>query len=307
MHVVARGSGDAILFIHGIPTSNQLWTGIIDRLLGEQLRGRFACLAVDLPGLGKTPKGRRGLEQLHELAEAIERVRIERNIDKWHVVGHDAGSAIAVQYAHQFPERVERLALLSPALFPELKPFHLFRIIRRPVLGELLAPVVNFVFWKIAMRRALRERCAELSAAVKDFAAPFCGPLGAWRLMSVLRWGDPAEVLAAIPAMLPQLRMPTIIFQGLHDPALPRTFAERAGASIPNSRVVMVEAGHFIPLNNPDVVAAELLRFFEKTKSAGTTAATFASQASLELRAWARRAGRPDSPRLDRRPRSSTA
>ena len=265
MHVVARGSGDAILFIHGIPTSNQLWSEIIDRLLGDHLRGRFACLAVDLPGLGKTPKGRHELEQLRELAETIERIRIERKIEKWHVVGHDAGSAIAVQYAHQFPERVGRLALLSPALFPELKPFHLFRIIRRPVIGELLAPVVNFVFWKIAMRRALRERRAELAAAVRDFAAPFSGPLGAWRLMSVLRWGNPAEVLAAIPAMLPQLRMPTIIFQGLHDPALPRMFAERASASIPNSRVVMVEAGHFIPLNKPDVVAAELLRFFEET------------------------------------------
>jgi pimeloyl-ACP methyl ester carboxylesterase len=306
MHVDARGSGDAILFIHGIPTSNQLWSGIIDRLLADQRHGRFACLAVDLPGLGKSPKGRHGLAQLQELAEGIERIRIERRIDKWHVVGHDAGSAIAVQYAHQFPERVERLALLSPALFPELKPFHLFRIIRRPVLGELLAPVVNFVFWKIAMRHALRERRGELSAAVKDFAAPFSGLLGAWRLMSVLRWGNPVEVLAAIPAMLPQLRMPTIIFQGLHDPALPRTFAERADTLIPNCKLVMVDAGHFIPLNNPDVVTAELVRFFEEAKGTGTTAATFASQPSLELRARARRAGRPDSSRLGRQ-RSLTA
>jgi pimeloyl-ACP methyl ester carboxylesterase len=303
MHLVARGSGDPILFIHGIPTSNQLWTGIIDRLLGDQLHGRFACLAVDLPGLGKTPKGRHGLKRLQELAELIERIRIDRKIDKWHVVGHDAGSAVAVQYAHQFPERVERLALLSPALFPELKPFHLFRIIRCPVVGELLAPLVNFVFWKIAMRRALRERRAELAATVKDFNAPFSGPLGAWRLMSVLRWGNPVEVLAAIPAMLPQLRLPTIIFQGLHDPALPRTFAERAGALIPNSKLVMVDAGHLIPLNNPEVVATELLRFFEETEDTGGADAIFANEPSLELHACARCVG----PRLSRRPRSLTA
>jgi pimeloyl-ACP methyl ester carboxylesterase len=257
MHLVVRGSGHPVLFIHGIPTSNELWTGIIDKLLGE-----FACFAVDLPGLGKTPKGAHGLERLQTLAESIEKIRIEQKVEKWHVVGHDAGSAIAVQYAHQYPERVARLALLSPALFPELQPFHLFRVVRRVVVGELLAPAINFIFWKIAMRRALRERRAELAAAVKDFAAPFSGPLGAWRFMSVLRWGNPAEVLAATPAMLPQLRMPTIIFQGLGDPALPRTFAERAKALIPNSRLVMVAAGHFIPLNNPEVVGAELRRFF---------------------------------------------
>jgi len=156
-----------------------------------------------------------GLEQLEALADGIEQIRVEHKIDKWHVVGHDAGSAIAVRYAHRFQERVDRLALLSPAVFPELKPFHLFRILRKPVIGELMAPVVNAIFWNIAMRYAVEQQRSELNDAVVDFHAPFSGPWGAWRLMSVLRWGNPAEVLAAVPAMLPQLLIPTIIFSGL--------------------------------------------------------------------------------------------
>ena len=80
--------------------------------------------------------------------------------------------------------------------------------------------------------------------------------------MSVLRWGNPAEVLATMPAMLPQLLMPTIIFQGSRDKAVPEDFAKRACALIPRSKVVTVDSGHFIPLNNPDVVASELLHFF---------------------------------------------
>ena len=48
MYLVSRGSGYPVLFIHGIPTSSQLWSGIIDKILG-----RFTCMAVDLPGLGK--------------------------------------------------------------------------------------------------------------------------------------------------------------------------------------------------------------------------------------------------------------
>ena len=260
MHLHSRGSGYPVLFIHGIPTSGQLWTGVVDRLAG-----RFACLAVDLPGLGKSPKAPNGPNQLEALAESIEKIRIEQKIDKWHVVGHDAGSAVAVHYAYRFQKRVARLALLSPALFPELKPFHLFRVIRRPIVGELLAPLVNFIFWKIAMRYALREQRANLDTAVEDFSAPFSGPLGGWRLMSVLRWGNPTDVLAAIPVMLPQLLVPTIIFQGSRDPAVPHAFALRARALLPNSQLIMVDAGHFIPLNNPDAVATELLRFFEGT------------------------------------------
>jgi pimeloyl-ACP methyl ester carboxylesterase len=261
MYLRSRGSGFPVLFIHGIPTSSQLWSGIIDKLLG-----RFTCMAVDLPGLGRTPKDRHedgcSLNQLEAVADQIEKIRVEHGIARWHVVGHDAGSAIAVHYAHRFPDRVDHLALLSPAVFPELKPFHLFRVIRRPVIGELLAPVVNAIFWKIAMRYAMEPPRAELNDAVEDFHAPFSGPLGAWRLMSVLRFGNPAELLASIPEMLPQLLMPTLIFQGSHDKAIPETFARRASALIPQSKVVMVDSGHFIPLNCPEVVAAELIRFF---------------------------------------------
>jgi pimeloyl-ACP methyl ester carboxylesterase len=205
---------------------------------------------------------------LEILADQIEKIRVEHGIAKWHVVGHDAGSAIAVYYAHRFQDRVDHLALLSPAVFPELKPFHLFRVIRRPVIGELLAPVVNAIFWKIAMRYAMEPQRQGLNDVVEDFHAPFSGPLGAWRLMSVLRFGDPAEVLASIPEMLPELLMPTLIFQGSHDKAIPETFARRASALIPQSKVVMVDSGHFIPLNNPEVVAAELLRFFGGTGAA---------------------------------------
>ena len=263
MHLVSRGSGYPVLFIHGIPTSNRLWSGTIDKMLG-----RFTCHAVDLPGLGKSPKQGRGIEQLESLADLIEQVRIENRIEKWHVVGHDAGSAIAVHYAYRFQHRVDRLALLSPAVFPELKPFHLFRVLRRPVIGELFAPVVNAIFWNIAMRAVLEQRYTELNDTVKDFHAPFSGPFGAWRLMSVLRFGNPSEILASIPAMLPELRIPTLIFQGSRDRAIPETFARRASALIPQSRVVMVDSGHFIPLSNPEVVSRELLGFFEGASGA---------------------------------------
>jgi len=256
MYLLSRGTGYPVLFIHGIPTSGQLWNGVIDKLGGQ-----YTCHAVDLPGLGRSPKGAYRPSQLEVLADQIEQIRIENNIEKWHVVGHDAGSAIAVHYAFRFQERVDRLALLSPAVFPELKLFHLFRILRRPVIGELLAPIVNSIFWNVAMRNAVEGR-EELTDTVKDFHAPFAGPMGAWRMMAMLRWGKPEEVLAAIPAMLPQLLIPTLIFQGSHDKAVPELFAHRASALIPRSKVVMVDSGHFIPLNNPEVVAAELMSFF---------------------------------------------
>ena len=115
------------------------------------------------------------------------------------------------------------------------------------------------------MRYALQKKRVELCNVLEDFSASSSGPLGAWRLMSVLRRDNPAEVLASVPPVLPQLSVPALIFRGSDDLALQESFAIRAGALIPQSRLVTVDAGHFFRLNDPDLVTIELKRFFEGT------------------------------------------
>jgi pimeloyl-ACP methyl ester carboxylesterase len=197
------------------------------------------------------------------MAKQIDLLRIEAKVDRLHVVGHDAGSVIAVQYAHSYRDRVCRLALLSPALFPDLKPFYLLEILRKPILGELLAPLVNPIFWKIAMPSATRNQENLVDAILSDFHEPFLGLKGSWQFMRALRWGSPYEVLAHVPGMLPQLTAPTLIFHGSRDPAIPQSFALRTQRLIPKSQLVHVDCGHFIPLNRPEFVAGTLDRFFD--------------------------------------------
>lgn len=256
MHLLTQGSGDSVLFLHGIPTSCHLWKGVI-----EKMTDKFTCIAVDLPGLGKTPRTLEGFRGLDAIVARIEALRVRCNIDKWHVVGHDAGCAIAVHYAHQHQAHVHRLALLTPSIFPDLEPFRLFEILRRPIIGEMMAPLVNMIFWKLVMRQALDEN-QNRQIALDDFKAPFRGFTGAWRLMSLLRWGNPIEVLASIPNLLPELLVPTLIMHGSQDPAVPEQFALRASKLIPNSKIILLNSGHFLPMNEPTAIADELLSFF---------------------------------------------
>jgi pimeloyl-ACP methyl ester carboxylesterase len=257
MHLTRCGSGDPILFIHGMPTSSRLWRGIIERLCG-----RFTCFAIDLPGLGNSPHEPYDPDFLRHLAEQIDQIRIENKIDKWHVVGHDAGTVVAVHYARYFAEHVACMALLSPALFPELKPFYLLEALRKPILGELLAPLVGPIFWKIAMHRAV-SGVESGDQAVGDFSRPFSGFSGSWAFMRVLRWGQPATVLAEVPTFLPDLRMPTLIFHAAQDVAIPESFARRASTLMPNASMVTLQSGHFLPLNQPEPVATGLAGFFD--------------------------------------------
>jgi pimeloyl-ACP methyl ester carboxylesterase len=254
VHCTHQGNGDAIVFIHGMPTNSKLWNGII-----RELSSQHRCFAVDLPGMGKTPFIPYSRDYLDRLAKQIESLRVQHGVTKWHVVGHDAGAAIAVQYASCFSRNVACLALLSPAIFPELKPFFLLNALRKPVIGEVLAPLLNFLFWQVAMRRAIAVKSN--GPLLHDFYQPFSGLAGAWQLMRLVRWGRPEDMLGGIPALLPGLSMPTLLFHGMRD-VLPAAFAERAALLISHSRVVKLDAGHFIPLDRPNEVADSLRSFF---------------------------------------------
>lgn len=259
MHCTHRGKGEPILFIHGMPTNHKLWDGVI-----AQLSSRHRCFAVDLPGMGETPFAPYSSDYLDRMAKQMELLRIQHGVNKWHVVGHDAGSAIAVQYASRFAKNVGCLALLSPAVFPDLKPFYLLNPLRKPLLGEVLAPLVHFLFWKIAMRRAIAGKANRFLRVA--FYKPFSGRAGAWQFMRLVRWGRPEDVLAEIPASLAQLQMPTLVFHGSHD-VLPADFARRAASLIPMSKMVTLDAGHFVPLERPKEVAADLRNFFRENSA----------------------------------------
>lgn len=261
MHLVRCGTGDPVLFIHGMPTSSQLWSGVTRRL-----RSRFSCFAVDLPGMGQTPRAAYGPGYLRTLADQLDALRREHSIARWHVVGHDAGSAVAVHYACHYTEHVNRLALLSPSIFPDLRPYHLLRPLRQPVLGELFAPLVRFAFWKVAMRRAIvadeGPSDPESAEALESFYAPFAGLAGSWHFMRLLRWGKPADLLADVPAFLPRLTMPALVIHGRRDPAIPESFAHRASKLLPNASLLTLDSGHFLPLNQPSAIASNLAGFF---------------------------------------------
>jgi len=133
--------------------------------------------------------------------------------------------------------------------------------LRKPILGEVLAPFIQAIFWRIAMHRALRGE-VDGDQIVDDFHAPFSGFAGPWQFMRVMRWGQPEQLLANVPTFLPELLMPTLIFHGSRDAAIPEAFARRATSLIPNSSMVTLASGHFIPLHQAELVATRLAGCF---------------------------------------------
>jgi len=109
------GEGPAIVLIHGITGSSQTWNDVM-----PWLAERHTVLAPDLLGHGESAKPK-GDYSLGAYASGVRDLMIALDIDKATFVGHSLGGGIAMQLAYQFPERLDRLVLVSSGgLGPEV-------------------------------------------------------------------------------------------------------------------------------------------------------------------------------------------
>src|SRR4051795_5294693 len=101
------GEGPAILLIHGITSNSDTW----DRVFGL-LAEDHTVIAPDLIGHGESAKPR-GDYSMGAYASGLRDLCAALDIDSATFVGHSLGGGIAMQMAYQFPERCERLVLVS--------------------------------------------------------------------------------------------------------------------------------------------------------------------------------------------------
>src|SRR5881296_2424298 len=101
------GSGPPVVLIHGMVNSSRHWEQVALRLAD-----RYTVIAPDLIGHGDSATPR-GDYSLGAHAAAIRDLLAVIGIDRATIVGHSLGGGVAMQFFYQFPQRTERLALIS--------------------------------------------------------------------------------------------------------------------------------------------------------------------------------------------------
>jgi len=110
LHYLTAGSGPPLLLLHGYAETSSMWKSLL-----PEVAERFMVVAPDLPGIGDSDIPADGLDmqsaavRIHALARSV-------GIEKAHVVGHDIGLMVAYAYAAQFPDEVEKLAVMDAFL-----------------------------------------------------------------------------------------------------------------------------------------------------------------------------------------------
>ena len=263
------GSGPPVVLVHGMVNSSRHW-GPVARRLAE----RYTVIAPDLIGHGDSATPR-GDYSLGAHAAVIRDLLAALGIERASLVGHSLGGGVAMVFFWQFPQRVERLALVSSGgLGREVSP--LLRSAALPGASALISlaagPRVTGAL-QYAGRR-LRDRGSWLgpqveavARALRPLEAPGAREAFVHTLRSVI--DVRGQRVSARDRLYLLESIPTLIAWGERDRTIPIEHGLAAHAALPDSRFVTLEgAAHFPHLEAPDALADALIDFIAQTRPA---------------------------------------
>ncbi|MEU1516029.1 alpha/beta fold hydrolase [Streptomyces sp. NPDC005811] len=259
------GQGPALVLVHGIGDSSATWADLIPALARTH-----TVVAPDLLGHGASDKPRADYS-VAAYANGLRDLLTTLGIESATLVGHSLGGGVAMQFAYQFPERTERLVLVSaggvgrevnPALrLVSLPGAHLaLSALRLPGMRLQLGLVTGLMK---ALDTDLGQDAPDLLHLVDALPDTTSRDAFIRTLRAVVDWRG--QVVTMLDRCYLTAGMPTMLLWGDRDSVVPVRHAHRAHEAMPGSRLEIFEgAGHF-PFHTDPARFLALVEEFTRT------------------------------------------
>ena len=252
VNYVEMGSGPPVVLIHGLSGSWQNWLETIPHLARAH-----TVIAVDLPGFGRSELPEEDVS-IPGYGRFLDAFLTEVGFDRAALVGSSMGGLIAAQTAAAFPERVERLVLVSaPGLGrPQRIPEDVD--LGHPFIARL-APYARFAGHIGALRRlALARLVTHPELIGKDIVMASAGGMGKPGVQAALR-----SILSYdFRPHVRDITAPTLLIWGANDRVVPPRVADRYQQALPGARkVILPDTGHAPMLERPGLFNKLLSEF----------------------------------------------
>jgi pimeloyl-ACP methyl ester carboxylesterase len=232
------GQGQPLVFLHGFPLSRGAWQKQI-----EALRSSYRVIAPDLRGFGDsdTEAGPTTMAQCAADLRALLQLLTSGPVV---LIGHSMGGYVALAFAHQFPEMLRGLVLVSTKSGQDTAEAAAGR---RVTAEKVKAEGVQVVVQAMAPKMlAAGNHDARMAAEVLGFMAPSrpAGVIGA--LLGMAERTDAT-------AFLSQIAVPTLVITGADDTLIPLAESETLAQAIRAAQLkVIPHAGHLVAFEQPD-------------------------------------------------------
>ncbi|HET7326287.1 MAG TPA: alpha/beta hydrolase, partial [Nocardioidaceae bacterium] len=239
--------GEPLLLLHGT-----FWSRVWQPVL-PALGARFRCLALDLPGFGRSG-GELDVEHadVPALAQTVLRAADALGLDSFHLAAHDIGGGCAQHLAVHARERVGRMVLMNSVMFdswpvPAVERF-----------GDPQVRADTTVDDLVEARRASMDKAVERAlsdAEIDDYISPWRDERRARSWMAMAAAADARFTLDLVPGLVEQA-VPTRLVWGRDDGFQRVEYARRYVESIPAADLVEVPGRHIPTEDAAESVAA---------------------------------------------------
>jgi pimeloyl-ACP methyl ester carboxylesterase len=268
---LTAGEGPVLLAVHGIASDSQAWRAAL-----PLLARRATVIAPDLPGHGASAKAP-GDYSLGSLASSLRDLLVKLGHERATLVGHSLGGGVAMQFSYMFPERTERLVLVSSGgLGRSVNP--LLRAATLPgselVIAATIGPITALGRAGAAAVRRLGLRFSPDLGEVGRGFATLADREGRVAFLDTLRSvvNFSGQRVDASDRLYLASGIPTLLLWGERDPIIPAGHGRRAQERMPGSRLVtFADSGHFPQIDDPHRFAATVLEFLEETEPSRLT------------------------------------
>ncbi|WP_227285633.1 alpha/beta fold hydrolase BchO [Boseongicola sp. H5] len=256
-HVQIMGDGPDLLLLHGAGASSHSWREVM-----PELARQHRVIALDLPGHGFTRTGARGRSGLPAVALDVAALLAHLEAEPRLIVGHSAGSAVALQLARTMAVPPQGVVIINGALenfkgaAGWLFPIMAKALVLNPFAGLLLArggasmaSVRNLVGTSGTELSEEGLRLYQRLISDRKHVEGTLAMMAAWSLEELTR-------------ALPEIEVPALFLHGTEDSAVPLAVAERAAGAMPDARLLRLDGvGHIAHEEAPERVLAEIAGF----------------------------------------------
>jgi pimeloyl-ACP methyl ester carboxylesterase len=265
------GSGPVLLLIHGIGDNSTTWSTV-----HAKLAQRFTVIAPDLLGHGQSDKPRADYS-VAAYANGMRDLMSVLDIERATVVGHSLGGGVAMQFAYQFPQLVERLILVGAGGVTKDVNIAL-RVASLPLGGEALAllrlplmlPTMQLagqMAGALLGRTAVGRDLPDVLRILRDLPEPTASSAFTRTLRAVVDWRG--QVVTMLDRCYLTESVPVQLIWGRQDVVIPVEHAHMAHAAMPGSQLEIFEnSSHFPFHDDPDRFVELVQRFIDSTQPA---------------------------------------
>jgi pimeloyl-ACP methyl ester carboxylesterase len=212
-----------------------------------------ACLfAIDLPGFGASER-RDDLLSPRAMGGFLARLIVEADLGRPHIVAPDVGTSAALFAAAEHPERLAGVIVGTGGAAVPID-------LGEPLKSWVLDPDLD-KYRRMDPRAIVNVAVDTIAGGVPDdIRADYLDCYDGDRFVESMRYARryPDE-LPELAELLPQIATPVTIINGRHDRVVPVANAEFLDERLPNSRVVLIDAGHFVWEEAPTEYASIIL------------------------------------------------